>query len=56
MKTFKIICSQLFKSITFNRHSPDARIKVKLYSWKWDENGNCKYNHLQTLINYLKNQ
>lgn len=56
MKSLKIILNQLFKSITFNPNYPDSRIKVNLYSCKWDKNGNCKYNHLQTLINHLKNQ
>ena len=57
MKTFQIICSQLFKAITFNKSYPDYRINsVKFSSWKVGQDGKVKYNHLQTLINYLKNQ
>lgn len=53
MRTFKVILSQLFKAITLDKSYPDYRIKPHLYSFKSDKNGNCNYNHLKTLINYL---
>lgn len=28
----------------------------KHWAWKWDKNGNVKYNHLKTYVNYLKSK
>lgn len=55
MNTLKIIIIQLFKAVTFDKNYPYYKINsVKFSSWKIGKDGKVKYNHLKTLINYLK--
>lgn len=40
-------------SCAFNGKYPPAAT-FKFWAWNWDKNGNVKYNHFKTYLNYAR--
>lgn len=50
----KVILKQIWCLITNDKY-PTVYINLNKWVWKWDKNGNVKYNHFKTLTNYIFN-